>query len=252
MQSSYYTEFIKRNPNWKLVGIFTDKASAKSIKKRTGFQKMLSLCRKGEIDCILVKSIKRFSRNTVDTLRICEELKSLNIDILFELEHLHLSQLNSMLALTIYASFAQNEIENLSADTRLGIQHSFSSGNSKYNSRPCYGYRRVNDSLVIHEEEANIIRKIFALRLAGWSFSRIKNTLEDYNIPSPKGRKTWNTGVIYYILHNEKYVGSVMLGKTFVKDLFTGRQVKNIGQRDKYLIEENHPPIISKDDFEKV
>ena len=195
---------------------------------------------------------KRFSRNTVDTLRICEELKSLNIDILFELEHLHLSQINSMLALTIYASFAQNEIENLSADTRLGIQHSFSSGNSKYNSRPCYGYRRVNNRLLIHEKEASVVRKIFALRIAGESIHYIKKYLESNSIPSPRGGKIWNTGVIHYILHNEKYTGDVMLSKTFVKDLFTGRQVRNNGQSDRYLIEDVHSAIILKDSFREV
>jgi len=53
-------------------------------------------------------------------------------------------------------------------------------------------------------------------------------------------------------LANEKYIGDVLLQKTFVENMFSGKQIKDIGQKDRYLIQEHHPAIVSKKLFEKV
>ena len=54
------------------------------------------------------------------------------------------------------------------------------------------------------------------------------------------------------MLSNEKYTGDVLLQKTFVEDLFSGKQVKNKGELEKFLIHEHHPAIISRERFEIV
>ena len=43
-----------------------------------------------------------------------------------------------------------------------------------------------------------------------------------------------------------------MLQKTFVKDLLSGKQVKNKGELERYIIQEHHPAIISRELFEKI
>ena len=76
---------------------------------------MLEYCRNGRIDLILVKSISRMGRNTVQFLQACTELNSLGVDVYFEVEKLHISDPQAVRLLTIYASLYQNESESKSA-----------------------------------------------------------------------------------------------------------------------------------------
>jgi len=106
-QAAYYMELITNNPNWELIGIFSDKGTARTIRHRIKFQEMLELCCEHQIDLILTKSLKRFSRNTLDFLEICCEFKALGVEVYFELENLYLSNPASMSLLTIFASLVQ-------------------------------------------------------------------------------------------------------------------------------------------------
>ena len=106
--------------------------------------------------------------------------------------------------------------------------------------------------MAIDEPDAQTVRTIFKMRAKGKSFGAISNWLYENEILSPTGRERWSRETISKLLKNEKYVGDVMLQKTFVKDLFSGKQVKNNGERDRYLIQEHHPAIISRELFEKV
>ena len=170
MQVKYYRKYIKSNINWQLVGIFADQMSARTISRRKQFQRMMKLCRKHRIDLIITKSIKRFGRNTVDLLKTFRELRSLQIEVFFELEHMYISDPKAELMFTIYASMAQQESNNLSQDIKWGIHQAFRTGSSKLIARPCYGYRQktiqneddtVTTRLVINKQEAAIVRQIF-------------------------------------------------------------------------------------------
>lgn len=75
VQRTHYEERIRTEPKWSLVGIFADKGiTGTSMKKRDEFNKMLRLCYKGKIDIIIVKSISRFARNTLDVIKITRKL----------------------------------------------------------------------------------------------------------------------------------------------------------------------------------
>ena len=67
---SYYSSLITNHSGWKLVKIYAEKASGTQTQKRSEFLKMLKACRQGKIDLILTKSMSRFGRNTLDTLRV--------------------------------------------------------------------------------------------------------------------------------------------------------------------------------------
>ena len=54
------------------------------------------------------------------------------------------------------------------------------------------------------------------------------------------------------LLKNEKYTGDVLLQKTFVKDILEGKQVKNLGEMERFLIQGHHPAIVSRELFERV
>ena len=79
-QVNYYTNYIMNHPNYELVGVYADEGiTGTSIKKRENFKKMIADCEAGKIDRIIVKSISRFARNTLDCLNYVRRLKELGI-----------------------------------------------------------------------------------------------------------------------------------------------------------------------------
>ena len=203
-QTMYYHKYISQYPNWQLAEIFTDRMSARTMYKRQQFQQLLAQCRAGKIDLILTKSVNRFGRNTLELLQVFQELKTLNIEVYFELERIQLSDPKSMLLLTIYSSLAQSESENQSTNIKWGIRHAFRSGTSRLIIRPCYGYRQnESDNLVICEEEAPIVRQIFQWRQRGHSLRQISRFLQERNILSPTGKIKWGPETLNKLLQNE-------------------------------------------------
>jgi hypothetical protein len=154
---------------------------------------------------------------------------------------------------TIYASMAQQESENLSQDIKWGIHHAFKTGTSKLIARPCYGYRQSikqnengeeNNTLVIYEPEAVIVRQIFKWNGEGCSLRQISKLLKEQSISTPTDKPTWGTETLNKLLHNEKYTGNVLLQKTYVPDMLEAKQVKNDKKVDAYYIENTHEAIV--------
>ena len=116
----------------------------------------------------------------------------------------------------------------------------------------CFGYKQDdNGKLVIDEPDAKIVREIFEMRASGKSLGAISDWLCEQGILSPTGKRRWSRETISKLLKNGKYTGDVLLQKTFVKDLFSGKQVKNAGERERFLYQNHHPAIITRDLFEK-
>ena len=84
-QVEHYTEFIDRNPEWQLAGIYADDGiSGTNTKKREEFNRMIEDCMASKIDMVITKSISRFARNTLDCLKYIRQLKEKNISVYFE------------------------------------------------------------------------------------------------------------------------------------------------------------------------
>ena len=76
-------------------------------------------------------------------------------------------------------------------------------------------------------EEAEHIKMIFNLFLLGRSLRQIKEALERRNILTPRGNTEWGLSSIEHILRNEKYMGDVLLQKTYTVDFLTKKKKKN-------------------------
>ena len=75
-QVDYYTKFIRSNPDWEFVDVYTDEGiSATNTRHRDGFNRMIADALAGRIDLIVTKSVSRFARNTVDSLTAVRKLK---------------------------------------------------------------------------------------------------------------------------------------------------------------------------------
>lgn len=141
-QIEYYEAYIIAHKDWELVKVYAYICSGRKNIKMLQFQEMMSECRKGNIDLILMKSMSRMGRNTLEVVGACRELKSLNVDIYFENQKIYLSNSNSEFILTLLSAFYQAESENLSYNIKWGIRKGFQSGKTKFASKTCYGYSK--------------------------------------------------------------------------------------------------------------
>ena len=218
-------------------------------KNRPGLQKLLKLCDEGRIDMIIMKSMSRFMRNTVDALVIIRLLRSINVDIFFENEHIHTLTEKSEMEETIFAALFQLEGSNISENVKWGIDKSVRKSESKYFSRVCYGYRLSADSLslVKKEDEAEVVRLIYKFSKAGMGVRRIRTELRKRGIVSPQGKPEWSQHTIQRILSNEKYRGDVLFYKHYCQEYPGNRRILNKGQHVQYLAVKHHAPIITDD-----
>lgn len=86
------------------------------MKKHDEFNKMIRKCKQGKIDMIIVKSISRFARNTLDCIAITRKLRGIGVDVYFEEQNLHSIDPVSEFYISIYGSVAQSESKNSSSN----------------------------------------------------------------------------------------------------------------------------------------
>lgn len=256
LQVDYYTKLIKSNTNWDFAGVYSDYGkSGTSTNKRNEIKQMIDDCKQGKIDLIITKSISRFARNTLDCLGYMRELKSLDppVGIYFEKEKLDTLDPKNELLLTILSSLAQEESRSISENLKWSIQKSFQAGKARCPTQFLIGYDKDEyGNMVINEAEAMIIRRIFREYMEGKGLRLIANELKAEGVPSGRGGSNWGKSSIMHILKNERYCGDVLMQKNITVDFLTHKQIENKGQLPKYFIENHHPAIISKDEWNTV
>ena len=248
-QMNYFKELIMNNHTYKLIGVFGDYAETGTNINRPDFIKMINLCKQGDIDLILTKSISRFSRNTVDLLETLRLLRNIGVDVYFEKENLHSLDMETEFILTILSSIAQNESKSISDNIKWGIRKNFEKGIP--NQFIIYGYHWDGNNFVIEPDEANVIRHIYKLYLSGKCATQICNILKEEGIKTRNGKDFCNSSVIR-ILSNSKYTGCLELQKEYIIDHLSHKRKKNNGELPKYLIYNHHKAIIDDDSFNKV
>ena len=260
-QVEHYSNMIKNNSDWQLVKIYADPGiSGTRAEKRPEFMQMISDCRDGKIEKVLVKSISRFARNTVDALNYIRELKDLGISVYFESENIDTLTPGGEVLLTILAAMAEQESRTISTNIKWAWQRKFQNGDIILNTGLMLGYRKTDrtdeDGHAIYESdeaEAEIVRRIYREFLAGITVTRICRGLERDGIKTKLGKSNWRVGGVESILRNEKYTGNAVLGKTYKPDVLTKYRKANDGEKaPMYYVENSHPAIIEPEMFELV
>ena len=251
-QKEYYTDYIKKNPKWRLVDIYADEGiSGTLVRKRDDFLRMIADCEKGKIDLILIKSVSRFARNIVDSLKYVRMLRKMGIAIFFEEQHINSLTEKSETFLGMYSVMAQSESENISANVKWGISKRMQKGTYCCNMN-MLGYRRDKGTKKVYivPEEAEIVREIFSLFLNGKSVNQIKSILEGRGAKTFRGSTAWSVSTIQHILENEKYTGDILFQKTYSDDCISKIKKVNTGELDMYLVKNDHEAIIGHDIFQ--
>ena len=253
IQVRHYAKEIIFNPDYIFAGIYYDHGkSGTSMKKRDGLQALLKKVYAGHIDLVLVKSLSRFARNTIDALKVIQETRKLGAEFFFEKENLSSLDTTIDMILTMMAGLAEAESQQISSNIRWG--HRSRAKNGKIHAYKAFGYEITKDKkYVINELEAEAVRTVFKMKLDGERNIDILRYLQVNHFKTSLGNKFTNSSQIRNILQDEKYVGRVTYGKSYTRvDGLEKKVVINKGEQPKYIINNHHEPIIDLETFNAV
>ena len=115
-----------------------------------------------------------------------------------------------------------------------------------------HSYQKKQDKQPeIVPEEAAIVERIYEMFLAGQPVKMIAQTLQAEKIEIPGKNLSFSKNMIMNILRNEKYCGDCILQKTVTVDCISKTRKANQGEAPMYIVENNHPAIISREVFNR-
>lgn len=249
-QSRYWNERLSKDEAYDYVGLYADEGiSGKFANRRPQFMALMVACKKSDVDIIFTKSVQRFARNTEELLSIVRELREIGVAIFFEKENINTLNPDSELYLTIAAAVAEDDLVRYSNNISWSIQDRFKKGECIIGPR-LYGYNITKDrTLTVNSEEAKVVRIVFEKYATGnIGASKIAAWLNEHGIPAARDGK-WSGGQIRGILSNEKYIGDMVLQKTFTEN---GIKIRNRGAKDRYYVENSHEAIVDRALWERV
>ena len=252
-QVQYYDDLIDRHPDWVLYRRYIDEGiTGTSIAKRKNFVRMMEDAKDGHFDLIVTREVSRFARNTVDTLQQTRLLKRMGIEVYFTEDGIWtMNDEDGELRLTIMATLAQNESKKTSMRVKAGQMVSFQNG-VVYGTGNVLGYDKVGPEYVINEEQAETVRRIFDLYLAGNGYHKIMKQLEKEGRRTAMGKTMWHYATVGHILKNRLYCGELEYRKEYVPDYLEQKRAKNKGELERVIVEGKHQPIVTKEEFGRV
>lgn len=248
-QIAHYTSLIEGNPAWEPAGVYHDDGITGTKRDaRTGFMELVARCDEGLVDVVLVKSISRFARNTVDLLEVVRHLREIGVSVRFEREGIDTMTGDGELMLTLLAAFAEAEARSASENVKWTIRKRFENGLPQHVQ--LYGYRWRGDHYEVEPHEAEVVRRVFREYLDGASPLQIARRL------NAEGEKTgsdrpFTDSSIAGLLRHEEYTGRSMLQKWFKADVLDRGWKPNSGQLPSYEVEGLHPRLIDDDTFNR-
>ena len=269
-QKRYLEEYAQAQ-GFKNIRHFTDDGYSGTNFKRPGFQKMIAAIEAGEIDVVCVKDLSRFGR---DYLKV-----GFYTEIMFPEKGVRFIAINNRVdsanpTENDFTPFLNIMNEWYAKDTSNKIRAIFRS--RMQDGKRCsgaipYGYRRDPEDknhLLIDEEAAKVVRRIYQMVIDGMGSQAIANQLTADNVLIPSAYLEqsehgesrnhsyhdpcrWNCTAVSYILDKQEYMGHTVLGKTICENFKTKKRRK--ARPDELIIFENtHEPIIDAETWHLV
>ena len=254
-QVDYYTRLIAEHTEWEFVRVYSDAGiSGCKSSNRDGFMQMIADCENGLVDLILTKSLSRFARNTVDSLTTIRKLKALGIGIYFEKENIFTLDSKGEFLISVMSSISQEESRSISENVTWGRRKAFADGKGSIPYSSVLGYDKGEKkfTMVINEEQALVLRKIYRLFLQGYSSTKISEILNEQGINTATGKGTWQSSTIRRMLTNVIYKGDMLLQRQYTVDYLTKKKRTNRGELPQYYIEGDHEGIVSRFVFDYI
>ena len=252
-QKTSLKKFAERE-EMQIVGIYEDAGkSGKSIEGRPAFKRMLSDIQEGlDVDYVLVYKLSRFGRNAADILNSLEFIQSYGVNLICIEEGIDSSQTSGKLLISVLSAVAEIERENILEQTMNGRREKARQG--KWNGGPApYGYILKDDTLLIDEQEAEIVRTIFDKFVnTNMGYTGIAKYLNLQGIKKTPRKKTdieeFSAHFIKILLDNPVYCGKIAYGRrTREKVKGTKADYKVVNKQDFCLVDGLHEGIVDEE-----
>lgn len=273
-QRNLVTSYISEHSDFSLAKIteYIDDGLSGASTDREAYKRLMSDVERGVIDCIVVKDLSRIGRNLIDVDDLLmNHLVTLGVrfiainngydSLTSPLSNLELAVIN--LANQHYnRDLAQKSITAKQTKSKQG---EFLGGQAPFGYKKC-GTKK--NKLLPDTEAADYVRLIFSLACEGKGNVEIAKILNAQGVPSPSiykmqnGRNKpwhnaidpdycfWSGGVVYKMLKNETYIGTLVANRLKVSNPSTGTCVSR--PKEEWIIVPNaHEPLVSKEVFEK-
>ena len=241
-----------------IVDIYEDAGkSGKSIEGRPAFQKMLRDIENGlEIEYVLVYKLSRFGRNAADILNSLELIQSYGVNLLCIEEGIDSSQTSGKLLISVLSAVAEIERENIIEQTMNGRREKARQGGWNGGFAP-YGYSLKDNKLIIEEDEAVAIRKIFDMftssEIGYGGIAKQLNLQGIRKIPRQNGKlEEWSGHFVKLILDNPVYQGKLAYGRRTREKVKGTKNEYQLRKTDDFImVDGQHEAIVSEETWGK-
>ena len=266
-QKNILVEYAKTNGHEIIGESFDDNVSGMHF-NREGINKIYEQVEQNNIEAIIVKDMSRLGRHKTQTALFIDYLREHDVRVLSVTENLDTSNEDDDLIIGFKGLFNDMYARDISKKVRAGMVQKQKKG---FVMIPPLGYFKDKNTnqVVVVEEHAQIVRRIFDMYLEGYGFSAIARIFNEEGIKSPAyyqkqlfgknlgynkpkiGLKyLWDNTGVKRILQNEFYIGTLTCHKTYNNKITHIR--KDVPKEEQYVHENFVTPIISKEKFELV
>lgn len=275
-QRSLLNHYIASHPD--LAGRsaleFVDDGHTGTNFDRPGVQALFSAVKRGEIDCIIVKDLSRFGRNSSETCDYLERIfPALQVRFIAVNDGYDSKarQYGAAGDLDVGVRSIMNELysRKVSQDVKTAKRQCAARGEC-IAAYPFYGYVKGTADrrrLEVDPPAAETVRLVFRLWLEGNTTEKIAQMLNERQISSPSARKRelgakrtnwswlqeeipWTSQAVRVILHNEQYTGKLISLRTVRQELGNPNQ-RAVPKEDWIVVEDAFEPIIDRDTFQR-
>lgn len=272
-----YIADVNRDPSRKqkfeVYDTYVDRGISGTSFERAGFDRLMDDVRNGNINCIIVKDLSRFGRDYLETGNYIEKilpfLKVRFIAITDGFDSMSDNVSEKKLAMNvknlINDMYAKDISKRVMGARKLAAQQGAYIGSTApygYNTKKVNGIRK----LVIHPENARIVRYLFESYAAGipykemvsYLYKKKVHRISDYNKyghtfwEDGEVLHQWNPSVIRGVLVNPVYAGKLVQGKRKSRLQEGQKGISYTGQNEWITVENSHEPIIAPELFDKV
>ena len=195
-----------------IVGVFRDVSSGAEWRDRKGLSEARQLIRDGAATVLLSYAIDRLSRHQTGLAILSEEAEEHGARLEFVTESFEDSAVGRFIR-GAKAFAAEVEREKIIERTGRGLRARVASGKPLAGIKPPYGYRwkdEAKSGLVVCEDEAAVVRRVYRDLVAGESAAAIARALTAEGIPSPTGLPRWGAGVLCVLVRHPAYKGQAV------------------------------------------